>query len=306
MYQNLLIHRQNFFHSKRKSSVINLYGLKNVLIFLTLFYSSSANAQRLLWLGISNTFERQSLKAFKNNVFVKCVDCYSDSSAREALFQRQIVTSCVFIANNNRTINITTIFVFLVFLTLFFVGLLFYKRKTKTLAKKDSFVPKLQEDSEKNNKLDQKDIDFDDVKTPLKCSITISEETSNAILKKIIKFENSEKFLRKDINLTWLSNHLNTNTKYLSEVIKTHSNKNFNNYINGLRIAYITKKLYEDPVYREYKISYLSKECGFASPQVFVIAFKKEKNVTPSYFIEQLKNQTKDRIEAFYRLNGDV
>lgn len=123
----------------------------------------------------------------------------------------------------------------------------------------------------------------------IKTSIAISTATYNTILKNISKFEKSGKFLRKDINLTWLSNHLNTNTKYLSEVIKTHKGKNFNGYINGLRIEYITQKLSEVPVYRGYKISYLAEECGYASPQVFAIAFKKETGLTPSCFIEQLK-----------------
>lgn len=136
--------------------------------------------------------------------------------------------------------------------------------------------------------------DTQDENIPKEQSSNIADETFNAILKKIIKFENSDKYLKKDINLTWLSNHLNTNTKYLSEVIKVHRNKSFNNYINGLRIEYITRQLYENPVYREYKITYLAEECGYASPQVFVIAFKRETGVTPSYFIEQLKDQSNE------------
>lgn len=131
----------------------------------------------------------------------------------------------------------------------------------------------------------------------VKTTHSISTETYNCILKKINKFEKSEKFLRKDINLTWLSNHLNTNTKYLSEVIKRHTGKNFNGYINGLRIRYIINKLTEIPVYRGYKISYLAEECGYASPQVFAIAFKKEMGMTPSHFIEQLKNEPDDNIQ---------
>lgn len=131
---------------------------------------------------------------------------------------------------------------------------------------------------------------------PAKTLHAISAETYNSILKRISKFEKSEKFLRKDINLTWLSNHLNTNTKYLSEVIKSHTGKNFNGYINGLRIRYIINKLTEMPVYRDYKISYLAEECGYGSPQVFAIAFKRETGVTPSYFIEQFKNGPDDTL----------
>jgi len=131
---------------------------------------------------------------------------------------------------------------------------------------------------------------------PTKTLYMISPETYNAIVKKINKFEKSEKFLRKDISLTWLSHHLNTNTKYLSEVIKEHTGRNFNGYINGLRIAYIIKKLTEIPVYRGYKISYLAEECGYSSSQVFAIAFKRETGVTPSYFIEQIKSGPDDTL----------
>lgn len=144
--------------------------------------------------------------------------------------------------------------------------------------------------NENNSTLEVPSDRLEIIEIPAKTFHAISTETYHSILKKISKFEKSEKFLRKDINLTWLSNHLNTNTKYLSEVIKQHKNTNFNGYINGLRIQYIIKKLTETPVYRGYKISYLAEECGYGSPQVFAIAFKRETGVTPSYFIEQLKN----------------
>lgn len=119
--------------------------------------------------------------------------------------------------------------------------------------------------------------------------IVISIETETRILKRLLAFEKSEKFLRKDFSLGLLAAQLNTNSKYLSEVIKNNRAQNFNNYINTLRINYIVRKLYNEPKYREYKISYLAEECGYASSQVFVIAFKKINGVTPSYFIDSLK-----------------
>ncbi|SQB27928.1 DNA-binding transcriptional regulator ChbR [Chryseobacterium jejuense] len=86
-----------------------------------------------------------------------------------------------------------------------------------------------------------------------------------------------------------MANSLTTNPKYLSEVIKIYKNHNFTSYINELRINYIIKMLYANPIYREYKIAYLAEECGYTTPRVFVNAFKKEKGFTPSYFVEQLK-----------------
>lgn len=121
--------------------------------------------------------------------------------------------------------------------------------------------------------------------------ISITDETAKNLLQKLERFEVTEKFLKKDVNLTWMANKLNTNTKYLSEIIKVHREKSFTDYINGLRINYIIHKLYNEPQYREYKISYLAEECGYASSQVFVQAFKKINEVTPSYFIEKLKKK---------------
>lgn len=125
--------------------------------------------------------------------------------------------------------------------------------------------------------------------TEAKSSVVITDETVRALLLKLEKFEASEKYLRKEVSLTWMANSLNTNTKYLSEVIKVYRNHNFISYINELRVNYIIKKLYENPVYREYKITYLAEECGYTTPRVFVNAFKKETGFTPSYFVEQLK-----------------
>ncbi|MBB6330095.1 YesN/AraC family two-component response regulator [Chryseobacterium sediminis] len=122
-------------------------------------------------------------------------------------------------------------------------------------------------------------------------NLIISEETTTLLLNKLSKFEKSEKFLKKDLTLTSLSNSLATNPRYLSEIIKQYKNKSFNNYINGLRIQFITNKLYDTPIFREYKISYLAEACGFSSREVFAVIFKKETGVSPSYFINQLKKE---------------
>ncbi|WP_294304369.1 AraC family transcriptional regulator [uncultured Chryseobacterium sp.] len=121
-------------------------------------------------------------------------------------------------------------------------------------------------------------------------NINIHDNTINTILQKLEKFEKSERYLRKDKNLTSLASSLETNPRYLSEIIKQYRGKNFNNYLNGLRIQHIIQLLYKEPIYREYKITYLAEYCGFASREVFAAAFKKETGVTPSYFINQLRD----------------
>jgi len=123
----------------------------------------------------------------------------------------------------------------------------------------------------------------------------VPNETVKVLLQKLDRFEALEKYLKKEANLTWLANNLNTNTRYLSEIIRIYRDKNFADYINGLRIDYIVNKLYNEPKYRQYKISSLAEECGFASSRVFVNAFKKINEVPPSYFIDQLKQDESAR-----------
>lgn len=129
-------------------------------------------------------------------------------------------------------------------------------------------------------------------KTPEnRADISIATDTEQKILANLEEFELSEMFLQKDITIGMLSSEFNTNHTYLSGVIRNYRSANFNQYINNLRINYIVHKLYNDPKYREYKISYLADEAGFTSRQVFVQAFKKINGVTPSYFIQNLEKE---------------
>ena len=127
--------------------------------------------------------------------------------------------------------------------------------------------------------------------TPLKEGFTILESTEIDILKRLQQFEKSKKFLKRETNLSYMAVELHTNTKYLSDIIKKHKGKNFNNYLNGLRIAYITKKIYEDKIYCDYKTSYLAEECGFSTRELFARIFKQETGVSPSFFINEARKK---------------
>lgn len=121
----------------------------------------------------------------------------------------------------------------------------------------------------------------------------ILKETEEQILNKLKRFENSKRFINKDISLAVLAGQLDSNTKYLSEIINTHYNVNFNTYINKLRINYIIEKLKTDPNFINYKISYLAENCGFSSHSSFATVFKSITGISPVQFIELL-NQEKE------------
>lgn len=171
-------------------------------------------------------------------------------------------------------------FIFISTLIVILVIVLLWKRKNKHIHRKyEQMIEKL-----KNDEIGKK------IKSSAsQTSNTITSETEEKLLSDLEDFEGSELFLKKDITLRFLSDQFGSNTKYLSEIINKNKSQNFNNYINQLRVNYIVHKLYNEPKYREYKISYLAEACGFASPQVFATAFKRVYRVTPFYFIQNLK-----------------
>lgn len=119
----------------------------------------------------------------------------------------------------------------------------------------------------------------------------VSKEVEEQILSGLENFEKEEMFLHKDISLAYLASKLKMNTKYLSEVLNSRLNENFNGYINRLRIEYIVNKLKNDPQYLKYKISYLAEISGYSSHSSFSTAFKSITGMPPTKFISYLKRK---------------
>ena len=122
-------------------------------------------------------------------------------------------------------------------------------------------------------------------------SFAMSEKTEQIILDKLKKFENSEKYLNPKMSLQLLAKLLETNTKYLSEIVNKNKGQNFNHYINELRINYILRKIKAESKYRNYKVSSLAEECGFGSRNTFTTAFKHFTGMSPATFVGFMKKE---------------
>ena len=125
----------------------------------------------------------------------------------------------------------------------------------------------------------------------LKKSSIVPEETENILLQKLNIFESGKKYTNPDMSIALLASQFDTNTKYLSEVINRQKDKNFNAYINELRINYIIDKLKTDPVYFNYKVSYLAEESGFSSHSSFATVFKSVTGISPTKFMAFLQQR---------------
>ena len=121
---------------------------------------------------------------------------------------------------------------------------------------------------------------------------SLNAEKLQVILSQLSKFEEKEKFKDPNLSLADLAAQFKTNTSYLSEVVNKSKGKNFNAYINELRINYIVRKLYNNPEYLNFKISYLAEDCGFISHSSFATIFKSILGISPSTFIQNLKEES--------------
>ncbi|SDJ15887.1 helix-turn-helix domain-containing protein [Flavobacterium noncentrifugens] len=172
-----------------------------------------------------------------------------------------------------------------IFLAILTIGtLLFFKNKSKKTRYEE--IAAYLENSKKVE---------EPVKITTPKNLIIPVETEQQLLLKLKKFEASTKFTNKEMSLAMLSAQMDTNTKYLSEIINRHRNDNFNTYINKLRIAYIIDKMKSDAAYLNYKISYLATESGFSSHSSFATIFKSITGIAPTTFIDFLKEESKSK-----------
>lgn len=195
-----------------------------------------------------------------------------------------------------------------IFTVLSFVGIIFYYQRKKAKQKQlfQNIISRLEQKLKENN-----NSTFISKENPLESVIdttasqkdrTIPETVEKKILQKLKKFEQSEKFINPNLSLSSLASDLKTNPRYLSEIISQHYGKNFNTYINELRIEYICRNILEDSKYRKYKVGALAEISGFSSAENFSKIFKKITGISPSVFIENATNenkiQTEDKVQT--------
>jgi AraC-like DNA-binding protein len=186
-----------------------------------------------------------------------------------------------------------------IFTVLSLAGIIFYYQRKKAKQKQlfQNIISRLEQKLKENNSST-----FIPKENPLESVIdttesqkdrTIPEAVEKKILQKLKKFEQSEKFINPNLSLSSLASDLKTNPRYLSEIISQHYGKNFNTYINELRIEYICRNILEDSKYRKYKVGALAEISGFSSAENFSKIFKKITGISPSVFIENATNENK-------------
>jgi AraC-like DNA-binding protein len=118
---------------------------------------------------------------------------------------------------------------------------------------------------------------------------TVPEEIRIDILKKLELFENSDSFLRSDIDMSSLAQELGTNTTYLSAIINTYKQMSFPNYIKDLKITTAINRFSDTPELLKFSLQGLAEHFGFKTAESFTAAFYKKTGIPPSEFLKELK-----------------
>ncbi len=105
----------------------------------------------------------------------------------------------------------------------------------------------------------------------------------------IDKLEDEKAFLQPDFGLAYIAKALQSNTSYISKVINTHKQCTFKEYVNKLRIEYISNQLKEDPMLLKYSIHHIACSIGYADACSFSKIFKRHMGITPSHYIKQIR-----------------
>ncbi|MBV8324773.1 AraC family transcriptional regulator [Chryseobacterium sp.] len=98
---------------------------------------------------------------------------------------------------------------------------------------------------------------------------------------------NNNYFTNPSIKISGLCSDLNTNVNYLSRAIDYRGYKNFNQYINSLRIAHV-KTLMKTSDLNKVTLMYIYTEAGFTSQVTFNRVFKQFEGITPSEYMNGL------------------
>ncbi|WP_419867930.1 helix-turn-helix domain-containing protein [Chryseobacterium sp. CT-SW4] len=104
--------------------------------------------------------------------------------------------------------------------------------------------------------------------------------------------EQDELFKNPKLNISTLSTILEVNNNYISKAIRYKGYPNFNSYINSHRIAYVKKLIAESDLDR-VTLMYIYTEAGFLNQSTFNRTFKQIEEITPSEYIQKMKNKAR-------------
>jgi AraC-like DNA-binding protein len=99
-------------------------------------------------------------------------------------------------------------------------------------------------------------------------------------------------YLDGKLSIQDVSDHLNVPRQYISEVLNVHMHTNFQDFVNQYRVEEFVNRLKNDKN-NHFTLLGIAKDVGFNSKSSFYVIFKKLKGMTPAQFKNELQNKSK-------------
>ncbi|MBC7556775.1 MAG: helix-turn-helix transcriptional regulator [Chryseobacterium sp.] len=124
----------------------------------------------------------------------------------------------------------------------------------------------------------------------------INPQIVEQVVKQLENLEREKLFLDPQISQKSLSDSFGTNSSYLSRIINIYKDKNFNHYINDLRMDYILTMLKTKRKYLNKDVKELATISGFNSTDSFSKNFQRKFDMKPSQFIKLMKENARNSV----------
>ena len=130
-------------------------------------------------------------------------------------------------------------------------------------------------------------VDDDITEKETKVELNVKNDFFSKLKEELLAaMENQKMYLDESLTIHSLATELNTNSKYLSQLINTEFEKSFVVFVNEYRINE-AKVLLKDEKNKNLTIEGVGYEAGFKSKSAFNSAFKKFTGDTPSSFLKK-------------------
>ncbi|MBD5356955.1 MAG: helix-turn-helix transcriptional regulator [Bacteroides sp.] len=115
-------------------------------------------------------------------------------------------------------------------------------------------------------------------------SSNLKEEHRSELAEKIEKLMDTAMiYCEPDFSLDMLAEHVESNTKYVSQTINAAFGKNFSSYVNDYRVRLAAERL-SDKEFSNYTVTAIGESVGFKSQSSFTSVFRKATGLSPSIF----------------------
>lgn len=123
-------------------------------------------------------------------------------------------------------------------------------------------------------------------------SSKLNENRRNELADKITRLMEEQKaFSSPDFCLDSLAGMVESNSRYVSQIINEEFGRNFSNYVNDYRVRLACERLSDIDGYGSLTVRAIGESVGFKSYTTFISVFKKTTGITPSLYMRLAREQ---------------